>query len=201
MSHPIPAAAWLALTIGGGGFLMFNQLKQEVHDTKGKHQAAVEEALKETAFAGQRGEVELAKQLAKAATEKYGNHAAVWVNLGVAHRAAGEVEPAIAAVKKAIALQPDDWGAIAEHATLLKVSGKEDLAMTEMERIPAGRGQVRERLVADPAWRTGTNQDRLNKLKVKHQALLGDTGLRRIEEMEKRREEFRQANKLNPDGQ
>jgi tetratricopeptide (TPR) repeat protein len=119
----------------------------------------------------------------------------VSLNLGLAYKGLELYEQADAQFQRVLAEDPQDWDAVAERATLLKIKGEEGKAFELMETVPEGQGRMAERLEGDSDWAEAGDIDRLDKLRRRHGGEeRGDTAVRRLMEMDQRRKDFEAAN-------
>ena len=107
------------------------------------------------------------EDLAKIVEENPENTDALF-NYGVGLSGLERIDEADAIFGRILAINPQDWGAVAERATILSLKGDLDQAYTLLESIPEGLGRIRERLNSDPVWRKHAKDDRMRALRAKH---------------------------------
>ena len=193
--HNVAAGVFLLMFVGGVGTLITYKTMQQ-HDRAGKEEREeVREVLRTAVEQGQRGRFKEAISVLQEATGPYGRYSAIWLNLGIAQRATGDLESAAHSFEEALKANPNDWDAIAERATVQKLRGSEADALASLERIPPGHGRVRERLEVDPAWGEAKDAERLEALRQKHQSAdPTQASFRQLLNMEERRRQFQRTN-------
>lgn len=190
-NHYVAAGTFLLLVFGGGGYLIWQGIQAQSHDEREEVTAVLQNAVEY----GQYGRYAEAAQILESAAEKYPGYSAVWLNLGIAQRAQGNLTSAQTSFEHALKANAKDWDAIAELATVQKLQGREAKAFSSLERVPAGRGRVKERLEIDPAWSAAQDGARLTALREKHGVSAKENAaLRPLQDMEARRREFQRAN-------
>jgi aspartate beta-hydroxylase len=89
-----------------------------------------------------RGDVAGARALLVSAVEKDSSHASIWLNLAAALRGLKLPEEEMSAIDKVLALEPRNWRAMLQKASLQELQGKKrDAAMTYryvLQSVPAG---------------------------------------------------------------
>ena len=201
-NHNFAAGLFLVVVVGGGGTAIFramtNQAKESTESIE-RERGEVTKILKSAVELGQRARYREAVQILESAVPRYGHYSAVWLNLGIAQRAQGNLDDAAASFDRALQANPKDWDALAEMATVDKLKGREADAFAKLEQVPAGRGRVRERLEVDPAWAAAGDADRLAALHEKHRdEVATDTSIQRLQELERRRQDFQADNGARP---
>ena len=102
----------------------------------------------------------------------------MWLNLGICYRSLDKLDAADRAFARVLQLDPEDWDAVAERATIRITRGDRDQAFEMLASIPANRGQVQERLRSDPLWRKHRKDPRMPPLMKKHGVVVpGETGV------------------------
>lgn len=197
-NHNFAAGAFLVIVIGGGGTLIgravMNQIAERNAQATEQERNDVREILKRAVERGQRGRYRETIQILEDAVPRYSHYSAIWLNLGIAQRAEGKLVDAARSFDRALQANPEDWDALAEMATVRKLQGRETDALGNLERIPSGRGRVRERLEADPAWAAADDAGRLAALRQKHGGVIArDTSVRRLQDLERPRRRLRTA--------
>lgn len=196
--HYIAAGVWLVLTIGGVGYGAYQGLHNAKHQTKSDEKAEVQDAMKAAIMVARSGtteDLEKAVDLLQHITQEFPEAKAPRVNLGIAHRALGNYAEAQKQFEKVLALDPEDWGAKAELASALVEQGKEEAGLDHLEAIPPKKARMEQRLRWDPIWKDVKDAERMEAIRARHGiGQLGDTALRRLEDMERRRREFEASN-------
>ena len=142
---------------------------------------------------------ETAEKLLVRASEQYPRVAAVWLNLGICYRSLNKLDAAERAFARVLELNADDWDAIAERATIRLMRGELDEAVAMLSKVPANKGQVYERLRADPLWTAHKDDARLQPLLEKHRVVSsGETSQRQAAEIIKAQQGHRQAERGSP---
>ncbi len=155
--------------------------------------------IRQAIYAHRQLDYETAERLLKEASERYPEVAAVWLNLGICYRSLGKLDEADGAFKKVLALNAEDWDAIAERATVLLMRDQVGEAIQMLETIPANMGQVNERLRADELWVKVRSDARLQPLLVKHGVIAdGDSSVQQIESVLKQRRETERSRTATP---
>ena len=158
--RPIVGAVFIVagLAVAGAAAYGFAKAKRERVATE----------ITEAIDTGRNGDVEGAvARLAKVVEENPENTDALF-NYGVGLSGLERIDEADAVFAKILELNPSDWGAVAERATIQSVKGDMDQAYTLLESIPEGLGRIRERLNTDPIWREHSKDDRMRALRAKH---------------------------------
>jgi tetratricopeptide (TPR) repeat protein len=96
------------------------------------------------------------------------NNVTVLFNLALAHLELNEDDEADAALQRVLAIDPQDYEATAVHALILKREGKVEEALSTLEKVPVGKGRVRDLLQTDPSWEDLDGNLRMNELRKKH---------------------------------
>ena len=199
--HNVAAGLFLAMVLGGLGWFVTVAIDGVWVDSAARAEATkrerdeVRRILRSAVEYGHRARYKEAIGILDGATEKYGQYSAIWLNLGIAQRAEGDLAGAARSFQRALKENPKDWDALAETATVQKLLGQESAALASLERIPAGRGRVKERLEVDPVWGAAEDDRRLSALREKHRrAGPKDTSIHQLQQMEKRRRQFQHAN-------
>jgi tetratricopeptide (TPR) repeat protein len=182
--HPIAAALWLILV---GGLIGLGAVKgteasahhREAEKTQvvAKERKSMSDELEKAIAPGKRGDVEEAITALEALAVKYPGEPAIRLNLGVAYRAAEKLDDADRSFAKVLELDPNDYDALAERATIQLERGDAEAAIAAVERIPANEGRMRERLMDDPFWVALMEDPRVKSLRIKHAAEKYDTSL------------------------
>lgn len=198
-NHPIMAGAWLIATFGGivYGGLMAGEAAQVKAESQA--QGEVTERMQQAVFAGRAGRFADAAKMLRALQAEYPQSTSVALNLGIAYRGLRMYDEALVEFERVVKAKPEDWDAVAEVATLRLLKGEPDAAIALVQKIPAGEGQLDMRLKADPAWVDLPASPELLELRKKHGVTdRGDSSVRRLQEMERRRREFEAANPKTP---
>lgn len=175
--HPIAAGVWLILVVGGLGFLAKNGMEKSAEHREKEEKQQINEELSKIIALGQGGKMKQAIEGLKELVVKHPEEPGLYLNLGVAHRAAGHLEEAEAAFEKTLELDPKDYDAMAERASILLEREKKEEAITLMEKIPQNEGRLRQRLRDDPAWARLAKEPRVKALREKHGVEGYDTSL------------------------
>lgn len=140
---------------------------------------------------GAKGSYQETYELLEHSTARFPNSVDLWLNRGIAERSLNRLDDAERSLRRALELKSDDWDVVAELATVKKSQGHVDVALNELEQIPAMAGRMRIRLRLDPVWQDLGDNPRMQALIEKHGAFVeGDTGMKRLEEIiqERRRQ-------------
>ena len=186
---------WLVATLGGIGYLGVTRTIASKADAQAAEQAKVKQEMHMAVQAGNAGRFAEAARMLEALQKRHPRSTTIALNLGIAYSALEHYDRAEEQFDKVLSLDPEDWDAVAEQATLKVVQGDEKAGMDLLDKIPKGQGRLDRRLMADPVWIGAKDKERLAKLREKHGAGAGDTAERRLREMERRRKEFEAANK------
>lgn len=187
---------WIAATVGGLLYGAVHATRAARAEAVAMETARMREEMKHAVQVGQADRFADAARLLEALQARYPQDTAVTLNLGLTYKALRQLDDADAQFQRVLALDPEDWDAVAERASVFKLKGDEAKAFELMASVPAGKGRMRERLMGDPDWAEAEDMDRLEKLRQTHgMGQRGDTAVRRLMEMEKRRREFEAANK------
>lgn len=195
--HPIAGFGFLAVMLGGIGFLAFKgvessrayeadrraqeALRQEEEAARAKEEAAraraeeIQNHIRTAVMAAQREDFTVAIEVLQKAADRFNDSTALWLNLGIAQRGAEQWDEAEKSFKRVLVLDPNDWDGIAESGTIRVVKGDLEGAFAFFERIPAGEGRMLERLAYDPTFNELDKEPRFTALVAKH----GATELRR----------------------
>jgi tetratricopeptide (TPR) repeat protein len=117
---------------------------------------------------GRTGNVEGAVAELKRVVDENPENTDALFNYGVGLSGLEKIDEADAIFARILKINPKDWGAVAERATIHSIKGDLDQAFTLMESIPEGLGRIRERLNSDPIWRKHSKDDRMPALRAKH---------------------------------
>jgi tetratricopeptide (TPR) repeat protein len=191
-NHPIVGFGFLALVVGGIGYgasqgvaaslatmaahAAEEHARQEAEERarqeaeKVAHDAKIQEVMRAAVMAVQSENFDDAIKLLSQLAEQEPKDAAVWLNLGIAQRAAERWDDADASFQKVLAINPEDFDAVAERATVKKVKGDIEGALTLFESIPISEGRMLERLAYDPTFADLDKNERFQKLLEKHDA-------------------------------
>jgi tetratricopeptide (TPR) repeat protein len=184
--HPIAAGAWLLLVVGGIGFLATSGLKSGAEHERDAAKSELNKELEEIIEAGRRGEYDVAIKGLEAMIVKYPKEPSIYLNLGIAQRAADKLDDADKTFAKVLELDPSDYDAIAERANILREKGDLEGAVAMMDKIPAGAGRVNMRLRDDPLWLEVAEDPKVKALRQKHGVEEGtDTSLQMLRNKEK----------------
>ena len=146
----------------------------------------IRETMQRAIHAHRQLDYEAAERILVAASEKYPRVPAVWLNLGICYRSLDKLDAADRAFARVLELSADDWDAIAERATIRVIRGKVDEAFALLDKVPAYKGQVTERLRSDPDWLKHRGDARMKPLLIRHGVVTkGDTSLRQTENVVK----------------
>ena len=153
-----------------------------------QRRAEIRQQMRQAIEAAQRQDYQTAERLLVRASEKYPTTPAIWLNLGIAYRAANKLDAADRALARVLDLAPEDWDAVAEQATIQFLRGKADLAFSLLEKIPANQGQVNARLRIDPDWAKFSSDSRMEALRTKHGVVAqGETSVRQVERIQEQK--------------
>jgi tetratricopeptide (TPR) repeat protein len=172
--HPIAAGTWLLLIVGGIGFLGFTGLQSGAEHEKNAEKSGLNQELEAIIDAGRRGEYDVAIQGLEGMIAKYPNEPSLYLNLGIAQRAAERLDDADRTFAKVLELDPNDYDAMAERANILREKGNLEGALELMDKIPPGKGRVNMRLRDDPLWLEVAEEPRVKALRQKHGIEEGD---------------------------
>lgn len=175
--HPIAAGVWLILVVGGLGFAAKAGMEASVEHRKHEEKEQINAELSKIIEMGQRGKMDQAIEALKGLVAKHPDKAGLHLNLGVAYRAAGNLEKASAAFAKTLELDSKDYDAMAEQASILLEQKKPDEAISLIEKIPTNEGRLRQRLRDDPLWAGLAKDPRVQALRNKHGVEGYDTSL------------------------
>jgi hypothetical protein len=100
--------------------------------------------------------------------EKHPNEPGLYLNLGIAQRAAEKLDDADRTFAKVLEMDPNDYDAMAERANIQKEKGNLDAAIDILEKIPPRGGRVDVRLRDDPLWFDVGDNPRVKALRQKH---------------------------------
>jgi Flp pilus assembly protein TadD len=172
-SHPFASYGFLLLA--AFAILSLAQLGIEhaatVADHHEAHRADVSQVSHDIMSAvrlGQTGNYLGAAQLLARIVQEHPNNVDAIFNLGVALSAAERYDDAEAAFMRIEELDPKDFNAVAEHAGVKKAQGDERAALSLLESIPAGEGNMKARLAEDPRWDSLKENPRMQALRKKH---------------------------------
>lgn len=171
--HPVAAGLWLAICLTGIAFIAVKgQTRRDAEDAGTQAPLPERVVLREKLYSAialsERGEHARALVVLEDLVEQHPRTTSLWLNLGIAQRAAGRLTEAARTFEKVLELDPEDYDAVAEKATVLKQEGRVDAAIAELERIPVRRGRIGERLAADPLWQDIAEDPRMRALRDKH---------------------------------
>ncbi len=159
--HWVAAGAWTLLVAGGIGFGAVTGFK------KSRHATMKEEVAKVIAL-GKAGRLLDAEEAFQGLAVRYPDEPSVWLNLGIAQRGLHRLPEAAKTFARVNELDPQDYDALAERASIQKLSGDVEGALTFLEEIPAGEGRVRIRLLRDRIWQDISGNPRMQALRAKH---------------------------------
>lgn len=193
-TNSIAGWIWLGLALGGIGYAASQGIRagvdKKVEIEKERNAALVarlNERMGDAIVDARSGDIASALAKLERLAEEYPDRAALWLNIGIAHRASGNVDKSMAALDRALELAPNDWDIVAEKATVLIEAKKPELGVQVASKIPPRLGRMPDRLRADPTWVDLEESEGSKALREKHgvAARLGDTGIRSIEEMDR----------------
>lgn len=195
--HPIAGFGFLAVMLGGIGFLSFKGIEssqayeaerraqqerqRQEEAARAEQEAArsraeeIQNHIRTAVMAAQRDDFPVAIEILKKAADRFNDSTALWLNLGIAQRGAEQWDDAELSFKRVLVLDPNDWDGLAESATIRVVKGDLEGAFGFFERIPTGEGRMLERLAYDPTFNDLDKEPRFTALVAKH----GATELRR----------------------
>jgi Flp pilus assembly protein TadD len=132
--------------------------------------ASIAESINLAIDRGRAGDVEGAAAALAELAEKHPDRADVHFNHGVALEALERWAEADAAFLRVLKLEPEDYEAIAERATIALSRGEVEAAAKLLESVPIGRGRLRERLSRHPTWIEHANHPDVARLRERHGA-------------------------------
>lgn len=162
--HPLVGYAFLALVAA----LLFFAAKAGLEASR--HKLMIEE-LKAAAEVGDNGELEKSEAMLEKVAAQYPNSPEAAYMLGVVRLRAERLEEADKAFTRALELDPQDWDAVAERATIAKIRGDIETAVAMLEKIPAGHGHVYDRM-RDSVWIDVRGDERMRNVYNKHRISL-----------------------------
>ena len=124
--------------------------------------------MRDAIMLGRQGDLGGAEHALATLAEKYPDHGAIWYNLGIARMGLENTDGAIEAFDKAVEVDPEDWDAVAELATLALEKGEASVGFDKLETIPPGQGRMQARLLRDPRWKDHAEAPRMKALRTKH---------------------------------
>jgi tetratricopeptide (TPR) repeat protein len=167
------------------GWLAYGGLEKGAHHERDALRSKLNAELDQVLAIAQQGDYETAIQKLQQMIVDHPRQPGLYLNLGIAQRAAGKLDDADRTFAKVLEMDPNDYDAMAERANVQKEKGNVDAALDIMEKIPEGQGRIYMRLKEDPLWIDADNP-RLNALREKHGATEGtDTSLH-LERMKKK---------------
>jgi cytochrome c-type biogenesis protein CcmH/NrfG len=152
------------------GFLALVVLLISVGISKGLESQKKEElraGMREARDLVEAGKVSDGVERFRSLTHEDPENTAVWLNLGIALTASGDLASAKGAFEKVLQLDPKDYDATAELAQLRAQEGETASAFEALESIPSGEGQLKIRLDAEPWWSL-RDDPKVQSLRKKH---------------------------------
>ncbi|MBX2811185.1 MAG: tetratricopeptide repeat protein [Myxococcales bacterium] len=181
-------AVTLALIIQGAVSGVGASLSRSHQQAKAE-QIADREALKSAVadgiVLGEQGDFQGAMNVFEQLAVKYPQHAAVWLNLGIARGAMGNIIGAEAAFQWVLRMSPQDYDALAELANIALQRGDIGRAVALAKDIPMGEGRLRERLASDERWLRYQHDHRVVELRRQYGLPVVDTSERARKELER----------------
>jgi Tfp pilus assembly protein PilF len=159
--HPVAGIIWLVavgLAIGSGAKAGIE------HSRRAKIRSDIREAVQ----TGERGNYAKAEGMLRDVVREHPGEPDALFNLGVAELGLERIDEADETFGKVLELNPSDWDAVAERATIAQRRGKTEQALSLLDRIPPGEGHIRDRLEGEVAWGDLDGDARMNKLRAKH---------------------------------
>ncbi len=166
--HPIAAGAWLVLVVGGIGALATLGLQSSADNEKKTERGELNKELDEIIAAGRNGDYDVAIERLEEMIGKHPDEPSLYLNLGIAQRAAGKLDDADRTFAKVLEIDPNDFDAMAERANILRERGDLEAAIDLMEKIPPNEGRLNMRLREDPLWIEVATNPRVKALREKH---------------------------------
>ena len=117
---------------------------------------------------GQAGQLDQAVHALEDLAKKHPRQEALWLNLGIARGGVGDLDGAEKAFETVLALEPNDYDAVAELANIALEKGNLDEAIELAQRVPAGEGRMYERFKSDVRWRRHEGDSRVVALRARH---------------------------------
>lgn len=192
-NHPIAGFGFLAIMLGGIGFLSMKGVEgsrtwqaerhaEEERAKKEEEERAAQEAnraraeaiqgqIRAAVMAAERDELPLAIEMLKKAADQWPDSTGLWLNLGIAQRGAEQWDEAEKSFNRVLVLDAKDWDAVAELGTIRVVKQDLDGAFGFFDKIPVGEGRMTERLAYDPTFAQLDADPRFVALLGRHSAL------------------------------
>ncbi|MEM7677249.1 MAG: tetratricopeptide repeat protein [Myxococcota bacterium] len=176
----ITKGVMVALLLGALGATVVLTMNAEEKPSKAQTEVSEDDAEKElmrreiraiirkAIMAHRQLDYEAAEKMLEEASEKYPRVAAVWLNLGICYGSLNKLDAADRAFARVLEIDPKDWDAVAEKATVRAMRGKDDEALDLLATIPSMKGQVTERLRGDPRWIKLRGRPKMKELLRKH---------------------------------
>jgi tetratricopeptide (TPR) repeat protein len=184
--HPIAAGTFLIVVAGGIGLFARAGIQSGAHHEKEAVRAKLNQELDEVLNIARQEDYETAIQRLEKMIDDHPDMPGLYLNLGIAQRAANKLDDADRTFARVLELDPSDYDAMAERANIQKEKGNLEAALDILEKIPEGEGRLYLRLKEDPLWIEVAENPRMKALKEKHGAVEGtDTSLH-IERMRKK---------------
>lgn len=165
--HPIAGFAFLAVAFGtiawGAEYGISTSKRALAEGAKKEVNAEVRKAVD----VGRGGDFEQAQKMLEEIVAKHPNDPDALFNLGISQTATERDDEADKTFQRVLELAPEDWDAVAERASIKKRKGQVDEALAMLEKIPAGKGHLHERLTQDPLW-ADISDGRMEELKKRH---------------------------------
>ncbi|MEL7367880.1 MAG: tetratricopeptide repeat protein [Myxococcota bacterium] len=179
-SEAITKGVMVALLLGALGVTIVLTMNAEEKPSKAQTEGSEGDAENELArreiraiirkaiMAHRQLDYEAAEKILEEASERYPRVAAVWLNLGICYGSLDKLDAADRAFARVLEINPKDWDAVAEKATLHSMRGQGDKAIELLSTVPSMKGQVSERLRADPRWTKLHGHPKMKALLRKH---------------------------------
>ena len=184
--HPIAAGVFLIVVASGIGTLASYGL-QAGHDHERKAvKVELNKQLDDILDIARSGDYDTVIQRLEKMIEEHPSETGLYLNLGIAQRAAEKYDDADSTFAKVLEMDPNDYDALAERANIQKEKGNVDAAFDLLDKIPPRAGRIDVRLRDDPLWIDVADHPRMKDLRIKHGIETGtDTSLH-MERMKKK---------------
>jgi tetratricopeptide (TPR) repeat protein len=177
--HPIAGFAWLLVAFGLIGLAGKAGIEKSA-------KSEINQEIRKAVDLGRNGDYQLAEEKLRSVLRRHPSDPDALFNLGVALLAQERDDDADTVFAQVLEVTPDDYDALAERAGIQKRKGRVDEAFALLDKIPVGRGNLKERLAQDPLWKDVAADHRMIGLKKKHAlddigGVPSETTLRRVE--------------------
>jgi tetratricopeptide (TPR) repeat protein len=167
--HPLVGFGFLALV----GALLFFAAKAGL---EASHHAKMIHDLEAATLIGDQGHLERSETMVAEIVREYPDRSEAYYVHGIVLFRLGKLDEADKAFMRALELDPKDWESVAERATIKKIRGDVDGAVSMLESIPGGEGHVFERM-RDEVWLDVRGDERMVKVYNRHRVSM-ETGIK-----------------------